>query len=465
MNICKINKTKSVYISAAHKSSGKTIISLGISSILVNSNYQVQTFKKGPDYIDMGWLELSSRRQCYNLDFNTQTKKEIINFYNNKKKEINIIEGNKGLFDGLDVKGSDDNSAMSILTKSNVLLVIDTQGITRGIAPLLQGYLNFEKKCNIQGIILNKVNSERHESKLINAVKNYTDLKILGSVRRNKELAISERHLGLIPANEKKLANKKINQISNIINDSIDKNEFLKIGIDFKENKPAMNLIDDIQIKKRRIVRIGIFYDKAFGFYYADDLDTFKKYGAEIVYIDSEKDKNLKKVDAIFIGGGFPEVNADKIINNRKLMLEVKNFIEKGGPAYAECGGLMYLAKSIKYKNKTYRMTGIIPGAIKMHEKPIGRGYMKLKVKKSHLWGIKENTLLKAHEFHHASLKYEKNQKNKHVYDVARGYGINGRYDGFVYKNLLANFAHLRHTKKSPWVKHFINFIKENVND
>ena len=146
-------------------------------------------------------------------------------------------------------------------------------------------------------------------------------------------------------------------------------------------------------------------------------------------------------------------------------MLEVKNFIEKGGPAYAECGGLMYLAKSIKYKNKTYRMTGIIPGAIKMHEKPIGRGYMKLKVKKSHLWGIKENTLLKAHEFHHASLKYEKNQKNKHVYDVARGYGINGRYDCFVYKNLLANFAHLRHTKKSPWVKHFINFIKENVND
>ena len=165
------NNIKSLYISAAHKSSGKTIVSLGLSRILANLNHKVQTFKKGPDYIDMSWLALSSRNQCYNLDFNTQTKKEIVDCYNSNKAKINIIEGNKGLYDGLDLKGSDDNSAMSILTKSNVVLVIDTQGITRGIAPLLQGYINFETKCNIQGIILNKVNNERHENKLVNAVK------------------------------------------------------------------------------------------------------------------------------------------------------------------------------------------------------------------------------------------------------------------------------------------------------
>ena len=146
-------------------------------------------------------------------------------------------------------------------------------------------------------------------------------------------------------------------------------------------------------------------------------------------------------------------------------MLEIKNFVENNGPVYAECGGLMYLAKSIKYKNKTYKMTGIIPGTVKMNEKPIGRGYVKLKVKKNHLWGMKENVLLNAHEFHHASLIYEKNYKYKHIYNMKRGYGINGNDDGFVYKNLLANFAHLRHTKKSPWIKYFINFIKENCND
>ena len=311
MSTYKLSKTKSLYISAAHKSSGKTIISLGLSRIFSNLNQQIQTFKKGPDYIDMSWLALSSKNQCYNLDFNTQTKKEIIDFYDNKKLKINIIEGNKGLYDGLDLKGSDDNSAMSILTKSTVILVIDAQGITRGIAPLLQGYVNFEKKCNIKGIILNKVNNERHESKLVNAVQNYTDLKVLGSVRKNKELVISERHLGLIPANEKKLANAKIEKIANIINASINKSEFSNIGVNLKEKKKKKCTTNNIITGRKNIIRLGIFYDRSFGFYYSEDLDTFRKFGVEIVYINSEKDKNLKNTDAVFIGGGFPEINAE----------------------------------------------------------------------------------------------------------------------------------------------------------
>ena len=218
-----------IYISAAHKSSGKTIVSLGLSRILSNLNQDIQTFKKGPDYIDMGWLSLASRKSSYNLDFNTQTKKEINSFYNQKKSVINIVEGNKGLYDGISISGSDDNSAMSVLLDIPVILVIDTEGITRGIAPLLQGYINFEKKCKIKGVILNKVKTERHENKLINAVKEYTDLEIFGSIRKNKDLEISERHLGLIPANEKKVANKKIEQISEIINESIDKKKFNNI--------------------------------------------------------------------------------------------------------------------------------------------------------------------------------------------------------------------------------------------
>ena len=174
----------SIYISAAHKSSGKTIISIGLSRIFSNLNCDIRTFKKGPDYIDMSWLALASKRNSYNLDFNTQSKSEIKSFFNKKKAKINLIEGNKGLYDGISISGSDDNSAMSILINSPVILVIDTEGITRGIAPLLQGYINFEKSCQITGVILNKVKTERHENKLINAVKNYTDLKILGSLRK-----------------------------------------------------------------------------------------------------------------------------------------------------------------------------------------------------------------------------------------------------------------------------------------
>ncbi len=239
----KNSTSSSIYISAAHKSSGKTIVSLGLSRILSNLNQDIQTFKKGPDYIDMGWLSLASKKNSYNLDFNTQTKKEINNFYDQKKSTINIIEGNKGLYDGISVSGIDDNAAMSMLLNAPVILVIDTEGITRGIAPLLQGYINFEKKCNIKGIILNKVKTERHENKLINAVKEYTNLEILGSIRKSKDLEISERHLGLIPVNEKKIANKKIEQISRIINDSIDQKKFNKIGINFKKNKLSKKYI------------------------------------------------------------------------------------------------------------------------------------------------------------------------------------------------------------------------------
>ena len=186
---------KSIYISAAHKSSGKTIISIGLARVISNLNYNIQVFKKGPDYIDMNWLSLASRSNCYNLDFNTQTKNEIKGFYESKKLNFNLIEGNKGLYDGVNVHGKDDNSAMSILLKVPVILVIDTEGITRGIAPLLQGYINFEKKCNIVGVILNKVKTERHETKIINSVKQYTDLQILGVIRKTKELEITERHL------------------------------------------------------------------------------------------------------------------------------------------------------------------------------------------------------------------------------------------------------------------------------
>ena len=456
----------SLFISAAHKSSGKTIFSIGLSRLLFNLNYNLQSFKKGPDYIDMSWLSLASKTDCYNLDFNTQTKSEIKNFYDSKKSDINIIEGNKGLFDGVSEKGQDDNSALSVLLGIPILLIVDTEGITRGIAPLLQGYINFNKKCNIQGVILNKVKTDRHEGKLINAVKNYTDLKVLGSVRKSKELHISERHLGLVPANEKKYAENKINSISKIISASIDIENFKKVGFKI-EKKSKKNIKDRIILNKisENKVRIGIFYDQSFGFYYKDDLEKFKAYGADLVFINSIKDKNLPKVHGLLIGGGFPEIYANRIEKNKTLIKDVKNFINAGLPVYAECGGLMYLTRSIKFKDKNFKMVGILPGKIKMSEKPIGRGYVEIETSAKHPWGLKAGLHVNAHEFHHADLIFRKKEKKQFAYKIKRGYGINGNSDGFIYKKLLANFSHLRHTSKMPWIKYFVNYVKENKND
>ena len=248
-------------------------------------------------------------------------------------------------------------------------------------------------------------------------------------------------------------------------NESIDKKKFNNIGINFKKNKPIRkkqknkNIVDT---KKK--IKLGVFYDKSFGFYYSDDIENFKKYGAEIILINSVKSKNLPKIDALFIGGGFPETNALIMKKNKSLMKDVREFIELEKPCYAECGGLMYLSESINYKNKKHKMVGAIPGNIIMSKKPIGRGYVKLKIKKKHLWGMKDNNIINAHEFHHANLLLNNNATN-YAYNVERGFGINGICDGLQYKNLLANFSHLRHTKKYPWIKYFVNFIKERKND
>jgi cobyrinic acid a,c-diamide synthase len=456
----------SIYLSAAHKSSGKTIFSIGLSRILSNLNHDIRTFKKGPDYIDMSWLALASRNNCYNLDFNTQSKSEIKSFFNNKKSKINLIEGNKGLYDGISVTGADDNSAMSMLIDVPVILVIDAEGITRGIAPLLQGYINFEKKCKIKGVILNKVKTDRHENKLINAINNYTNLSIFGSIRKSKELLISERHLGLIPPNEKNIAEKKVDLVSKIIFDSINIKEFQNIGINFKktDGKESPQIKEKI-IKSENKIKIGVFYDKSFGFYYQDDIENIQQSGCDIIYIDSVKDTKLPKIDGLFIGGGFPEINASNISKNKNLIKDVKKFIDSEGPCYAECGGLMYLSNTIKYKKKKHKMVGVIPGDIDMSVRPVGRGYVRLKTTKNHIWGMKENLPINAHEFHHANISFKKNISNKFAYEVKRGYGINGSQDGYQYKNLLANFSHLRHTKKYPWIKYFIKYIKEKKND
>ena len=249
---------------------------------------------------------------------------------------------------------------------------------------------------------------------------------------------------------------KKINLVSKIIFDSIDTKEFENIGINFKKNNLGHSFKTKEKIgKDLNKLKIGVFYDKSFGFYYQDDIEKIKESECDIVYIDSIKDLNLPVVDGLFIGGGFPEINALNISRNKSLIKDVKKFIDSGGPCYAECGGLMYLSNTIQYKKKKYNMVGVIPGDIDMSIRPVGRGYVRLNTTKDHIWGIKENISINAHEFHHANITFKKNIRKKFAYKVKRGYGINGLNDGFQYKNLLANFSHLRHTKKKSMDKIF----------
>ena len=449
----------SYLITSTRKSSGKTTITIGLSRILNRMKYNLATFKKGPDYIDPLWISKASKTSCYNLDFNTMSTAEIKKLFKLKTQNtaLNLIEGNKGLFDGVSLDGSDSNAAMAHLLKLEIILVIDCSGITRGIAPLINGYKDFDPKIKYKGIILNNIASDRHEGKIINAIAEYSDFKVFGSIQKNNKIEILEQHLGLQPSFLASSNNNIINNIASLVKSSVDIKHLVK-GVSNK--KKLSTKTPNVITKKYAGISIGVARDNAFGFYYADDIEKFKSLGARIIYFNTLKDKSLPNVDALFIGGGFPELVAKELSSNKKMISSIKNFINANKPVYAECGGLMYLAKSIKINDKSFRMVGIINGRVVMHDKPVGRGYVELIKSSKHPWLLSDDTI-KAHEFHYSRLSLDAKLSN-YAYKVKRGYGVNGKYDGIKYKNLLATYSHLRDTKKTTWITNFLEFIKNN---
>lgn len=445
----------SFYLSAAHKSSGKTVVSLGLCATFKQQSLKVQAFKKGPDYIDPIWLAQASGNPCYNLDFYNMADDEIVRLYNNQSanSDLTIIEGNKGLFDGMSVTGGDANADLAKLLNIPVVLVIDSTGITRGVAPLLSGYQAFDKNVDIAGVILNKVASERHESKLIQAIEYYTDIPVLGYVRRSKALVIDERHLGLMPANETPQSQTFINKVASIIADQVDLNALMNLNC----IKPNKRVINSNTTKEK--ITVAIAKDSAFGFYYQDDLDKFESLGAGIKYFDTLKDNNLPACDGLFIGGGFPEMQLKALNANQSLLAEIKTKIEQGLPTYVECGGLMYLTNSITYNKQTYPMAGVIDADTHMTLTPIGRGYVELTPTDEHCWsGVSKH--IYAHEFHYSKLK-NLNPNTRYAFKVLRGVGVNNEFDGIIKHNLLASYTHLRNVAGNAWVAQFVNFISK----
>jgi cobyrinic acid a,c-diamide synthase len=448
-------------ISAAHKSSGKTTVSIGLCAAMRARGLAVQPFKKGPDYIDPIWLGMASGRDCRNLDFNLMAPDEIQAMFHrfNANADISLIEGNKGLYDGLDLEGGNSNAALAKLLGAPVVLVIDARGMTRGIAPLILGYQAFDKDIRIAGVILNNIGGSRHESKLRAVIEHYTDVPVVGAVHHNQDLQILERHLGLMPANEAAEAARQVDDIGRLVESQVDLDRLLAIAA----GAPASPAVAEaVAPAAGAALRIGVAKDRAFGFYYADDFEAMRQAGAELVFVDMLQDKTLPPVDGLFIGGGFPEAAMAELEANKEMRAQVKDAIESGLPAYAECGGLMYLARSIQWKEGRHEMAGVIPGDILMHERPVGRGYVKLKETGDNPWpaeGAAEG-VINAHEFHYSSLENLEGAP-RFAYDVVRGHGIDGKRDGLIYKNLLASYTHLRSVGAYNWAKRFVAFVRE----
>ncbi|MCK5648371.1 MAG: hydrogenobyrinic acid a,c-diamide synthase (glutamine-hydrolyzing) [Gammaproteobacteria bacterium] len=474
-----------LFISAAHKSSGKTTVTIGLLSALKNKGLSVQPFKKGPDYIDPLWHGSASGTPCYTLDFNTMSHDEILQLVSRKLStcDISLIEGNKGLYDGLDLDGSNSNAAIAKLVDAPVILVLDTRGMTRGIAPLLLGYQAFDPGINIAGVILNQLGGSRHESKLRAVIEHYTDVSVLGAVHKDKRLEIVERHLGLMPSNEDGEAQQKITDIGAIISSQVDLDKIIEISHlhSPKHLKSSIKSIADTQAVTPQI-RLAYINDSAFGFYYPGDLEALEAAGAKLIQVNSLTDKQLpENIDGLFIGGGFPEERLNELHANQSFRESVRKAIDNGLPAYAECGGLMYLCRSIitnqaHGEQQQIEMAGVIPADAKMEETPQGRGLIRFSETSLMPWPAAahnnipgnsntDNTdgTISAHEFHYSHLINITEPLN-YAYKIHRGSGIDGRHDGIVYKNLLACYAHLQDTNQNHWAKRFIQFIHHSKN-
>lgn len=449
------------YISAAHKSSGKTTLSIGLSAAFKAQLGQVQTFKKGPDYIDPLWLARSSGNPCYNLDFHTQTQAEIRSLFHARSTaaDLVLVEGNKGLFDGMDLQGSDSNAAMAQLLDLPVVLVVDVQGITRGVAPLLLGYSQFEPKVNLAGVILNKVGGARHESKLRQTVEHYTDIPVLGAVQRSADLMIEERHLGLVPSNEAGSADDLIGRVAQRVREQVDLSALMQLG-----GPPFVSSVQPPAPNSDSNLSIAVARDAAFGFYYADDLEALQRAGARLVPFSPLHDEKMPDADALFLGGGFPETHMEKLAANGAMLESIRLFVEQGGPSYAECGGLMYLCRRLHWHGSVVQLAGVIDADVVMHERPQGRGYVRMRESPDHPWpqGLRE-TELPAHEFHYSALEHLA-PGYRFAYQLSRGTGIDGQRDGLIYKNLLAGYVHQRHVEGNPWAERFVGFIRQCKN-
>lgn len=364
-----------------------------------------------------------------------------------------------GLFDSLDVEGSMSNAALARLLDTPVVLVLDVKGATRSIVPVILGFQQFDPQLRIAGLILNKVAGSRHEKRLREVIAYYCDIPVLGAVHRDERLAIDERHLGLIPSNEEASAEAKLNQIADLITPQLD--------LEALQGLAASAPLPPCPSQAARPVhstdvRIAYASDAAFGFYYPDDLDALRDAGAELIPFDTLHDESLPAdIDGLFIGGGFPETQMAALEGNHSMRDAIRTAIENNLPAYAECGGLMYLSRSVRWGETQHEMVGIIPGDCVMHRRPVGRGYARIAETATMPWpGGSPGDELHVHEFHYSSLENLPPDLT-FAYDMARGSGIDRQHDGLVYKNLLANYVHLRHTAGNPWTERFVQFVRQ----
>ena len=486
-----------IIIAALRGGSGKTLLSIGITAALRESGKSIAPFKKGPDYIDAGWLALAAGRPCYNLDsFLLDEDQNLQSFLSHSINcDISVIEGNRGLYDGIDLEGSTSTAELAKLLKCPVVLCVDCTKITRTMAAVVAGCIQFDLQVSIKGVILNRVANARHEKKLCDTIEHYCKIPVLGAIPKLSQQHFPERHLGLVPTPEHDWAKDSIEAVIRIAQEHLDLDAIVAIArqapvirgqktedrgqrtegrgqrtevgrqrIDdrglttegrdqepeTRNQKPAAS--DQRPLTSSQKPRIGILKDSAFQFYYPENIDALVAGGAEVIFISPLRDTELPELDGLYIGGGFPETHAQQLADNKGFSARLKALVEDGFPIYAECGGLMYLGENLVLEGKSYPMAGVLPLTFDFYQRPQGHGYTIFKVERENPY-FAVGSEIRGHEFHYSRVSNWTGDKSDLVFHMQRGVGIAKDRDGIIYKNVLATYTHVHAVGTPEWAK------------
>jgi cobyrinic acid a,c-diamide synthase len=432
-----------------------------LTAALTRKGLIVTPFKKGPDYIDAGWLASAARRACYNLDPYLIGEERVLSSFveHAAGSDLAVVEGNRGLFDGMDAEGSYSTSRVARITRAPVLLIVDCTKTTRTTAAMVLGASRFERGLKLGGVVLNMLGGRRHESVTREAVERYTGVPVLGAIPRLGEAELPERHMGLTPWQEHPDVKSVIRRTADIVAKYVDLDGVMRLA----EEAPQLPQERDQRIATPVSgVRIGVIRDSAFQFYYPENLEELVRHGAELVEMSALTQRDLPEdMDALYIGGGFPETHAIAIAKNKSFMRSLKGAIEKGLPVYAECGGLMYLGRSLKLKGRRHAMAGVLPVDFTMHASPRAHGYTEVKVTGKNPFYPK-GTVLRGHEFHYSeAIGTEPKKPLSLAFTMKRGKGIARGRDGLCYRNVLATYTHIHALGAARWAEGMVRAARQ----
>jgi cobyrinic acid a,c-diamide synthase len=471
--------------------SGKTLLSLGLAASFRSRGHTVAPFKKGPDYIDASWLARAAGRPCRNLDLFLFPPPVALRSFARGASEagLAIIEGNRGLFDGMDAEGTFSSAELAKLLKAPVLLSVDVTKTTRTAAAMVLGCQVMDPGLSLAGVVLNRVAGSRHESVLRQAIEGICGVPVLGAIPKLPEDLFPERHLGLVPPQETPGAGSPLARIAEVAEEYLDLDgifaEARKAGsleIASSQQTPSSpKIASSTEIASRNgdgepagasaregasrhqegkavpgggsRPRVGVFVDAAFQFYYPENLESLEEAGGEIVEISPLQDEILPTVDALYLGGGFPETLAPGLSSNGSFLASVRKAADGGLPIYAECGGAVYLGRRLHYEGEVFGMVGALPVEYGFQDRPRGHGYTILEVvRENPFYPVGET--IRGHEFHYTFMRPQESGEigdADFAFGLHRGYGFNGRHDGLVRGNVLATYTHVHALGMPAW--------------